>query len=620
MRRSVSLLLAGILLGPMTTAADQAGKRPSAYSEIVDVEVVNVDVYVTDRAGNPVTGLTREEFVLLEDKKRMEFDYFHASGETAGGELLATAAQRPGQGSSWSRTSAVWREPHHIVIFVDNANIAPGNRNRVLGRLRGFLDRATSEGSRVMVVTNDGSPNIRLEFSDDPEEIAAAVEKLEGLSIRGFDRLSERRAILTSIEQLDQSIFQIVADVKAQEGALAGLASGRPAMLESELASIVGQVRMYAETQHHGIVNTIRSLGGFVDLLGRLPGRKAIVHVSDGLAVRPGQEMIYALQDSYQDGARLARVSFDGPDGQRNPAFSSSRISEVRGLSSEIATYDATPQYQEMVARANAGRVTFYTINGAGARSALMDAEMSGGEAATFSGSASAFQSVAASSDQEGIRLMADATGGLSLSSGAGVERFLDKLMGDVTSYYSLGFVPKEPRDNAYHRLDVKLKRKGLTVRHREGYARRPSSSLAERAVSALLLGFEDNRHGLDLRMTKQEHQEEQSLVHLLLRVPIEALSLVPGDGLHAAGGMVYVVTRDEAGELSPLRKFPFSLEIPDDRLEEAKTGRWGIQMVLRLGPGPHNVAVALRDESSGAGSIVRTAVDVRSWGDPFGP
>jgi VWFA-related protein len=621
MNRSVSLLFAGALLVFSGAAAEQAEDRPSAYSETVDVEVVNVDVYVSDKKGNPVTDLTREDFVLLADKKRIDFEYFYASGEAAGAQRQAPAARDPekASGSEWSRTSAVWREPPHIVVFVDNANIAPASRNRVIHRLGDFLDQATDQGSRVMLVTNDGSPNIRLPFTDDPEEIATALEALEGLSIRGFDRLSERRAILSSIEQLDQSLFQISADQKAQEGALVGSSSERPQLLESELASIVGQVRMYAETQYNGIVNTIQSLAGFIDLLGGLPGRKAIVHVSDGLAVRPGQEMIYALQDSYQDGQRLARVSSPGLDGEETPSFSPSSISEVRGLSGEIATFDATPQYREMVARANAGRVSFYTINGAGARPALMDAEMSGGEAATFSGSASGFQSVAASSDQEGIRLMADATGGLSLS-GAGVEGFLDRLMGDMASYYSLGFVPADAADTGYHRLEVKLKQKGLTVRHRRGYSLQESASVAERTISALLLGFEDNHHGIDLRITKQEHQEDESLVHMLLEVPIQALSLVPTEGLHVAGGMIYVVSRPEGGELSPLRKFPFSFEIPDEEWEEAKEGLWGIQMILSLGSGPHNVAVALSDDTSGGGSIVRTTVDVRNWGDPFGP
>ena len=68
------------------------------------------------------------------------------------------------------------------------------------------------------------------------------------------------------------------------------------------------------------------------------------------------------------------------------------------------------------------------------------------------------------------------------------------------------------------------------------------------------------------------------------------------------------------------MRKFPFAIEIPDERLDEAMAGSWGIPMVLRLAAGPHDVAVALSEDASGAGSIVRTVVEVRQWGDPFGP
>ncbi len=617
--RSGLLIFFGILRGVLPAAAGMAEEPPDAFRETVDVEVVNVDVYVSDRQGDPVTDLKRDDFVLLVDGKRRSFDYFYSSGEAAAGRGRPASAPAGRQGSDGSRAEAVWRQPTHVVVFVDNANIAPASRNRVLGRVRDFVARAIAEGARVMVVSNEGSPNVRLPFSDDPEEIARALAALEGVVVRGFDRQAERRAILTSIEQLDRSMFQIRADVKAQENSAFGSISERPQLLESELNAIVGQVRMYAETQMFGIVETVRSLDAFVDLLGVLPGRKAIVHVSDGLAVRPGREMIYALQDSFQDGQRLARVTYEGPAGPRTRSFSDSAVSEIRSLGSEIATYDATPQYREMLARANAGRVSFYTINGAGPRAALIDAELSGGEAATFSNSASGFQSVAASTDREGVELMAEATGGLSLS-GAGVESFLDRLMSDMTAYYSLGFVPEGPPDDAEHRLQVKLARKGLTVRHRRGYRRAPGPGIAQGTVSALLLGFEDNPHEVDLRVTRQEHEERESLVHLLLEVPIRNLALVPGEGSHAAAGTVYVVSRPEGGELSPLSRFPFSLEIPDGELEEALGGSWGIQMVLRLDSGPHNVAVALSEDGSGARSIVRTAVEVRRWGDPFGP
>ena len=112
--------------------------------------------------------------------------------------------------------------------------------------------------------------------------------------------------------------------------------------------------------------------------------------------------MIYALEDSFQDGMRLARVASTGADGQRTRSFSDRSISVIRGMSSEIATYDATAAYREMLELANAGRVTFYTINGA-AGSHLMEAGISGGEAATLSTGAAGFEAVATASERRAL-------------------------------------------------------------------------------------------------------------------------------------------------------------------------------------------------------------------------
>ena len=122
MRGTVGLLLVAALLAPGGLVAAQESEPPSAFTETVDVEVINVDVYVTDRAGNPVSDLTRDDFILLRDKKRIEFDYFYASGEAAGGRFVSDkggskrgkkAARR--KGADWGRKEAVWREPPHIV-------------------------------------------------------------------------------------------------------------------------------------------------------------------------------------------------------------------------------------------------------------------------------------------------------------------------------------------------------------------------------------------------------------------------------------------------------------------------------------------------------------------------
>ena len=59
MRRPVTLFALLITASPLLAQAPLVEK--------IEVSVVNVDVTVTDRAGKPVRGLTRDDFEIFED-------------------------------------------------------------------------------------------------------------------------------------------------------------------------------------------------------------------------------------------------------------------------------------------------------------------------------------------------------------------------------------------------------------------------------------------------------------------------------------------------------------------------------------------------------------------------
>src|SRR5688500_5203049 len=78
---SALLLAFGLAFGPASAAGAAPPAAPpadDAFGESVDVNVVNVEVYVTDKQGRPVTGLRREDFDLLEDGKKVEVTNFEA--------------------------------------------------------------------------------------------------------------------------------------------------------------------------------------------------------------------------------------------------------------------------------------------------------------------------------------------------------------------------------------------------------------------------------------------------------------------------------------------------------------------------------------------------------------
>src|SRR4051812_30743026 len=81
------LCLTAFLLTP--SPADPAER--STFFESVDVHVVNVEVYVADRDGKRVPGLSREDFELFEDGKPVKISNFYASDAAT----AATAAASP---------------------------------------------------------------------------------------------------------------------------------------------------------------------------------------------------------------------------------------------------------------------------------------------------------------------------------------------------------------------------------------------------------------------------------------------------------------------------------------------------------------------------------------------
>ena len=66
----------GIAQETPTTAPARAGS--GFFTEIIDVRVINVEVFVTDRSGVPVAGLGPETFELKVDGKPMPISNFYA--------------------------------------------------------------------------------------------------------------------------------------------------------------------------------------------------------------------------------------------------------------------------------------------------------------------------------------------------------------------------------------------------------------------------------------------------------------------------------------------------------------------------------------------------------------
>src|SRR5205085_7981979 len=123
--------------------------------ESIEVRVTNVDVIVTDRAGNPVHGLTKDDFELLENGKPQTITNFYEIAPT-GSTVSSIAPSSGGQAPSPVRTETAAApedvRARRFVICLDNYSLEPIQRNSVINALRKFVDANMKPGDEVSLI------------------------------------------------------------------------------------------------------------------------------------------------------------------------------------------------------------------------------------------------------------------------------------------------------------------------------------------------------------------------------------------------------------------------------------------------------------------------------------
>ena len=147
---------------------------------------------------------------------------------------------------------------------------------------------------------------------------------------------------------------------------------------------------------------------------------------------------------------------------------------------------------------------------------------------------------------EQSLQLMAGETGGLALPPGAGVTSFMDRVLADEANRYSLAYVSPHGGDSRFHKIKVKVNRKGVELRHREGYIDRPRDvRVGDLVAGALLLGWSENPHRLEMEVVSQAPAENDEMA-VTLRPAHSHRRAPPGPRRRAA--------RSQARSLHPVQ------------------------------------------------------------------
>src|SRR5207247_6062324 len=92
-------ILAILTLAATSLAGQQSQTPLPKLTETIDVKVINVDVVVSDKKGNAITGLTKDDFELFENgQPKVISNFYEVEGKKAINVSLTPAgAEKPAE-------------------------------------------------------------------------------------------------------------------------------------------------------------------------------------------------------------------------------------------------------------------------------------------------------------------------------------------------------------------------------------------------------------------------------------------------------------------------------------------------------------------------------------------
>jgi VWFA-related protein len=571
-RLAVGVVLA---LGAVTGGWAQTEPAPTpqvvgglSFADEVAVTVVNVDVFVRDHGGRPVDGLAATDFRITQDGLEMPITHFAELDRDVIEHVLAGGGDATPTEEPAAPPAAVPQveiRPVYSVLYIDNENINPIDRNRILRRVREFIIDNLREPVQMMVVSYDRSLKTLQPFTDDPRAVTDALRSVTTVTGGRPDRDSDRQEILDRLQE-----------VTAEAGSSAGSNA-----TEGTQMQLRQQIMAYAEEEANSVNFTLQALREVIDMMSGLDGRKNIIYVSSGLPMTPGLDLMHEYASAFHDTAFLGR---------------------------RTAT-DRTKAFQSLTSAANGQDVSFYTIDASG----LNPLEGYGAES-RYGITDPTASSIGRRNYQEALVYMAEYTGGLAVVNTNDISAGLELIRDDLFSYYSLGYTISATGQDRVHRIVVELPaHPNYELRYRQRFVEKSrETQVQDRVATSLLVDVDDNPMDLDLTAgSRAPASEDRWTVPLHVSFPLSRIALVPEGGDYVGRLVLFVGARDVEGRQSEMQQQEHEVRVPADQYGEARGRRFGIDVQLLLRSGQQRIAVGLMDQLTRQASYDRVVVAV---------
>ncbi len=601
-RRGARNRLAVVALWPLAVALGVPAAAPAetampaeigvpAVRDAIEVRLTELEVEVSDRGGRPLTGLEREQFELRLDGRRVAVTHFVPArpADEAAGESVAEAMGGAAPGGAPSARATPDRGPRSLLVYVERAFLEPGDLAPAAPALAGFLERLPA-GDRVWVADSDQTLTLHGPF--DGVEAAAALTAV--LSEPGHGRLgTEFEAILRGIERAsEEGMFYMPARDRA--------AAPR---------ALLSQIGAFAAQAHRDLRAAAGRLRLAVEAMAGLEGRREVLFVGR-LPVAAGRSLVGAWQQALgRFSAFSAAATGPGPGAGASGTAGSAAEPAVIDLSASPDELDAGRLFDEVAARGAQLGVMLHAVDAVGGRPGAARATAGGGGALSLGGSTATGAASEADSglhDSDGLRRLAEGTGGLYLPAGS-LAVDLARVAGGRAGLYRLGFEPPAGEEGSVYRVEVKVRgQRRAALRYRRHHqVQGPAVEAAERLKAALLLGATVNPLDAELEVGQAVPAADGPRLAVKVRVPFARLALVADGRFHGGRLSLFAAAHGPERPAAAVWTAALPVRVANEELFTA-LGRW-VEGALEVpvDPGARALAVGIRDDIGGVLSVL---------------
>jgi len=409
----------------------------------VTVELVVVEVFVTDKEGKFISTLAEDDFEIYEDGKRVNIQYFRTV--TPGAKFLPEEELEETQ----KRGRHIPPQKMKLVVLFDNLNTNRFFLNSQWPQIAEMLKSLASKVEETMVIelSRESGARIVLPFTSDQDLFSGVISKFKSdLSERIEEEFKRRET-----EDLEREARKLIED--------------RFISNPYYLMDCIKQEESFIRK-----LRTSDSLGTFLaaaNYIRNFDGIKAVLIVSDGLHLERSIEK----GQIYRAGHYLA--TYRGLV----------RLFDPFKLFGGKKLLDHEEAFEKFLQIINEEKIIFYAFSPKGIKADFSTTGLPVAMAKLFEDEMEQW-----AKEKYSLEKLADETGGMYLRGAKKYEDFINELGRDFTHFYDISYTPPRKREPGYHKIEVRVKKPGLRVRYKKGYSDFTPEEIEKRKLASIFL------------------------------------------------------------------------------------------------------------------------------------